>query len=44
MNPIDRLMQLVERIPDRALWWMVVLVSVGSSVLFGWLATSVPNP
>jgi len=44
VNPIDRLMQLVDRIPDHILWWMVILSSIVTTIVFGWLATTVPNP
>ncbi len=43
-NPLDWLMDQVERIPDRVLWVLIVVSSVGGSIIFGWLATTVPNP
>jgi hypothetical protein len=44
MNPMRWLMDAIDRIPDRALWWFAIVVGVGGSVLFGYLATTVPTP
>lgn len=41
---MNRFTELVNRIPMRVLWWVTVFAAIAGSIVFGWIATIVPNP